>query len=354
MLTKELHVRNQKFRVGIVGATGLVGSEILKVMEEREFPVAEAFLFASQKSAGVEIEFQGSELKVEELNSAAFEGKNLDFVLFATDSGLSAEYAPIAADSGAIVIDNSSHFRMDPDVPLIVPEVNAYELERAREHGIIANPNCSTIQMVVCLHALHQVAKLKRVVVSTYQSVSGAGSEALEELEAQVGGLFSGQEARSQVFPKQIAFNCIPHIDVFLENGMSKEEMKMILETRKILNLADLKITATAVRVPVFMSHSESVNVEFESPLDPQKARDLLSATEGVVVLDEPGNRLYPTPFEAAGRDEIFVGRIRRDESVEHGLHLWIVADNLRKGAATNAVQIAEACISRRISRLAA
>lgn len=338
-------------KVGIVGATGLVGREVLKILEERKFPISELRLWASERSLGERLKFRDQEMMVEALAPHSFESADLDFVFFTTSAGLSAEYAPKAAETGAIVIDNSSHFRLHEDVPLVVPEVNPEGIFQSKSHGIIANPNCSTIQLVVCLKPLNDAVKMERVIVSTYQSVSGAGSDAMEELRTQVGEMFSGKEPNSKVFPYQIAFNCIPHIDVFFENGMTKEEMKMILETRKILGLPDLKISATAVRVPTFVSHCESVNVDFESELSPEDAREILRKTPGIVVADQPEAKLYPTPFVVSGNDEVFVGRIRRDESVSFGLHFWIVADNLRKGAATNAVQIAELCMDRHFSR---
>jgi len=347
-------VRNQKVNIAVVGATGMVGQEMLRVLEDRDFPVDQLFVFASERSEGEILTFNDKDYRIEALKPEAFEGKSIDFALFATDAAISAEYAPRAAAAGAIVIDNSSHFRMQKDIPLIVPEVNPDEISKAAQHGIIANPNCSTIQMVVCLKALNDSVPIKRVVVSTYQSVSGAGQDAMNELQTQVGELFAGRDVNARIFPHRIAFNCIPHIDVFLENGMTKEEMKMINETRKILNLPNLLITATAVRVPVFIGHCESLNVEFNSAFSSDEAREVLHNTPGVIVMDEPGSRLYPTAFDSAGQDEILVGRIRRDESVSFGLHLWIAADNIRKGAATNAVQIAELCLEKNFSRVAA
>ncbi len=333
----------KKYSVAVAGATGLVGAEMLKVLGDRKFPVEKMRVFASKMSVGEIVEFNSQEYPVEELTEDSFREK-IDFVLFGTSAEISAEYAPIAARAGAIAIDNSSHFRMNPEIPLIVPEVNPEALEMAKSHRIIANPNCSTIQLVVCLKPLHEEARLKRVVVSTYQSVSGAGKDALDELQNQITTLFSHGEVSKKVFPHQIAFNCVPHIDQFLPNSFTKEEMKIIQECRKILGLPNLKITATAVRVPTLISHSESVNVELEQDLDPETARDLL-ADFGVHVLDDPKRNLYPLGFEVTGNDGVFAGRIRRDESVPHGLHLWVVADNLRKGAATNAVQIAELCV---------
>lgn len=342
-------MKKEKYSVGVVGATGLVGQEMLKVLEDRKFPVdrERVFAFASKASAGEWIPFLDSELEVKELTESSFSEFPCDFVLFGASAEISAKFAPMAAKAGAIVIDNSSHFRMNPEIPLIVPEVNPDDLEMAASHRIIANPNCSTIQLVVCLKPLHERAGLKRVVASTYQSVSGAGSDALDELQQQVSALFSHGEVKKKVFPHQIAFNCIPHIDSFLENGFTKEEMKIVNESRKILGLKELKITATAVRVPTFISHSESINAEFESPISPDEVREALSEA-GVIVLDDPSKNLYPLGFEATGNDQVFVGRIRKDESAENGIHLWIVADNLRKGAATNAVQIAELCVERK------
>lgn len=334
---------DREYSVSVVGATGLVGSEMLRVLESREFPIRELKVFASQDSAGEKIEFKDREYRVEVLNEKNLQNASADFVLFATNAEISSRFVPIAAEAGSICIDNSSFFRMNPGTPLIVPEVNPEKLEMASVSRIIANPNCSTIQLVVCLKALAKRG-LKRVVVSTYQSVSGAGAAALDELQNQISSLFSHGEIKKQVFPYQIAFNCIPHIDTFLPNGFTKEEVKIIEESRKILDLPQLRITATSVRVPTLISHAESVNIEFAEPISPEEARSLL-ADFGVVVMDDPEKKVYPLGFEVTGRDEVFVGRIRRDESISNGLHLWIVADNLRKGAATNAVQIAELCI---------
>ena len=336
-------MKAKEYSVSVIGATGLVGSEMIRVLESRDFPVSRLRVFASQDSEGEVIEFKNEECRVEVLNEANLKNSPSDFVLYATSAELSATYVPVAARAGSICIDNSSYFRMDAKTPLIVPEVNPEALEMAAESRIIANPNCSTIQLVVCLKPLTSRG-LKRVVVSSYQSVSGAGADALDELQNQIGSLFSHGEIKKKVFPHQIAFNCIPQIDVFTANGFTKEELKIINETRKILNLPNLKITATAVRVPTLISHAESVNVEFAEAISPDEARGLLREF-GVVVLDDPEKKIYPLGFEATGRDEVFAGRIRKDESVENGLHLWVVADNLRKGAATNAVQIAELCI---------
>lgn len=336
----------KEYSVSIVGATGLVGGEMIRVLESRAFPVSKLRLFASKDSVGETLEFKGRDYKVELLDDEGLKKEPSDFVLFATSAELSARFAPVAAQAGSVVIDNSSHFRMNPEVPLVVPEVNPEDLQRAEKSKLIANPNCSTIQLVVCLKPFVKKG-LKRVVVSSYQSVSGAGAAALDELQGQISSLFSHGEIKKQVFPHQIAFNCLPHIDVFQPNGFTKEEMKIILESRKILNFPELQITATAVRVPTLISHSESVNIELDQEVSPTEARGLLEATENVVVMDDPSKNLYPLGFEVTGRDEVFVGRIRKDESVPHGLHLWVVADNLRKGAATNAVQIAELWIRR-------
>lgn len=328
-------------RIGIVGATGLVGSEIVKVLVERQFPVTQLKLWASQKSAGEKIEAFDESWLVEGLKPGCFDSLALDFVFFAGGGDISAEYAKAAQLTGAVVIDNSSHYRLHQDVPLVVPEVNPEDVPSAKS-CLIANPNCSTIQMLVALKPLHDQYSLKRVIASTYQSVSGAGAQAIDELEKQVGDLYSGKAISKEAFPHQIAFNCLPHIDVFQENGMTKEEMKMILESRKILKLPELKITATCVRVPVFISHAESLNLEFEKPFEVEAAKEVLSRAKGIEVIDRVDELEYPLQAAAAGIDHVQVGRIRRDESVENGLHLWVVADNLRKGAATNAVQIAE------------
>ncbi len=339
-------VAKKTYSVAVMGATGLVGTEMLKVLADRRFPVERVYAFASTRSAGESVSFGDEEVLVEELNESSFDNKKIDFALFGTGADLSAKFAPLVASKGAVAIDNSSHFRMNPEIPLMVPEVNPEALAQATSHRIIANPNCSTIQLVCALQPIQEAAGLKRVVVSTYQSVSGAGADAMTELEQQVSDLFSHGEIRKKVFPHQIAFNCIPHIDSFLPNGFTKEEMKVVNESRKILSLPNLKITATAVRVPTFISHAESVNVELDKDLSPEDAREVLEAA-GVLVFDDPSRNQYPLGFETAGQDGVFVGRIRRDESVPHGLHLWVVADNLRKGAATNAVQIAELCVER-------
>ncbi|MGL4721956.1 MAG: aspartate-semialdehyde dehydrogenase [Desulfovibrionaceae bacterium] len=328
----------RKYNVAVVGGTGLVGKEILSILEEREFPIETLRISSSSSSSGTKIYYNGQEYIVEELNDNSFESVNI--ALFAVDGNISAHYAPLAVRSGCVVIDNSSFWRMDPRCPLLVPEVNPQE---ALTHkGIIANPNCSTIQLVAVLHPLHKESSIKRVVVSTYQSVSGSGLEAISELEQQVQAIYSMQEIRRKVYPHQIAFNLVPQIDTFVDDDYTKEEHKMMDETRKILTIPHLAITTTTVRVPVFYGHSESVNIEFTQPLSPQDARVILSQTEGIVVIDNPKESMYPMPIDVAGEDAVFVGRIRQDFSVEYGLNLWICADNIRKGAALNAVQIAE------------
>ncbi len=333
--------KKDEYNVAIVGATGAVGKEMIEVLEERKFPVGTLRLFASERSAGDTLTFRNQEHVVELLQEDVFNG--IDIALFSAGEKISLQFAPIAARTGAVVIDNSSAFRMNPDVPLVIPEVNPDAA--GRHKGIIANPNCSTIQMVVALKPLHDKARIKRIVVTTFQSVSGKGKEAMDELYEQTKSLLSFREVKAEVFPHQIAFNCLPHIDVFLDNGYTKEEMKMVNETKKILENESMRITATTVRVPVYIGHSESVNIETEEHLSANEARAILSAAPGIVVYDDPKRNIYPLPVDAAGKDEVFVGRIREDESIQNGLNIWIVADNLRKGAATNAVQIAELLI---------
>jgi aspartate-semialdehyde dehydrogenase len=328
------------YNVAVVGATGAVGNEMIETLEQRKFPVGNLSLLASERSAGTSLSFKGRDVVVRVLNKDSFKG--IDIGLFSAGGSVSLKFAPIAAASGCVVIDNTSAFRMDPDVPLVVPEVNAHAIGGYKKKGIIANPNCSTIQMVVVLKPLHDAAKIKRVVVSTYQAVSGTGKSAINELESQVTAIYSNREVAHSVYPHQIAFNCLPHIDVFLENGYTKEEVKMMNETVKIMEDPSIKVTATTVRVPVFYGHSESVNVEFERELSPNEARKILSKAPGVIVADDPKKNIYPLAIYAAGKDETFAGRIRKDESIERGLNMWIVADNIRKGAALNAVQIAE------------
>jgi len=328
------------YNVAVVGATGAVGNEMIETLEQRKFPVGNLVLLASERSAGTSLSYKGHDVTVQVLKENSFKG--IDIGLFSAGGSVSRKFAPIAAASGCVVVDNTSAFRMDRDVPLVVPEVNAHAIADYKKRGIIANPNCSTIQMVVVLKPLHDAAKIKRVVVSTYQAVSGTGKRAIAELESQVTAIYAAREVTHSVYPHQIAFNCLPHIDVFLENWYTKEEIKMANETVKIMEDPSIKVTATTVRVPVFYSHSESVNVEFERELTPDEARKILSKAPGVVVVDDPKKNLYPLAIYAAGTDETFVGRIRKDESIACGLNMWIVADNIRKGAALNAVQIAE------------
>ena len=328
------------YKVAVVGATGNVGKEMLNILAEREFPVDEIVALASRNSLGTEVSFGDKTLKTKDL--AEFDFTGWDIAFFAIGSDATKVYAPKAASQGCVVIDNSSLYRYDPDVPLVVPEVNAEAVDGYKAKNIIANPNCSTAQMVVALKPLHDRAKIKRVVVATYQSVSGTGKEAMDELWNQTKGMFvPGQEVAPKVYPKQIAFNVIPHIDVFLDDGSTKEEWKMVVETKKILD-PKIKLTATCVRVPVFVSHSEAVNIEFENPITADEAREILRKAPGCLVIDkhEPGG--YVTPYEAAGEDATYISRIREDATVENGLALWCVSDNLRKGAALNAVQIAE------------
>jgi aspartate-semialdehyde dehydrogenase len=328
----------KQYTVAVAGATGAVGQEMIKILEERKFPVKSLRLLASPKSAGHTLRFNGKEIAVEVLREDSFAG--IDIALFSAGGDRSKQFAPHAVKAGAVVIDNSSAWRMDPEVPLVVPEVNAHAITRHK--GIIANPNCSTIQMVVALFPLHKRAKIKRIVVSTYQSVSGAGQKGIDELNQQVRALYSFQKAETKAFPHQIAFNCLPQIDVFAPDGYTKEELKMIFETRKIMEAPEILVSPTAVRVPVFSSHSESVNVEFESDLSPEEAKEIIKTAPGCKLEDDPEHGIYPMALNAAGQDEVFVGRIRRDDTVKHGLNLWIVSDNIRKGAALNAVQIAE------------
>ena len=336
-------MKKEKYNVAVVGATGAVGEQMREILEEREFPVGELRLLASERSAGQFLPFQGHQVPVHVLNEDSF--KDIDIGLFSAGGSVSAKFAPLAVAAGAVVVDNTSFFRTEPDIPLVVPEVNSKEIANYKTRGIIANPNCSTIQMVVALKPIHDAARIKRVVVSTYQSVSGAGRKAMDELSQQVAALFNGRELKKEKFPHQIAFNCIPHIDVFMESGYTKEEWKMIHETRKILGEPNLPMTATTVRVPVFLSHSESVNVETYVKLSAAETKRILREAPGVIVSDDPRDNVYPMPVEAAGKDATYVGRIREDDSVANGLNLWVVSDNLRKGAALNAVQIAEILI---------
>lgn len=333
----------KSFKVAVVGATGAVGNLMVKVLEERSFPVSELTLLASARSVGKTLCFRGQEIPVQELKEDSFKG--IQVALFSAGASVSRKFAPIAAQSGAVVIDNSSAFRMDPKVPLVVPEVNP---DAALGHsGIIANPNCSTIQMVVALKPIYDAVGIDRIVVTTFQAVSGTGKRAIEELRRQVCDIMNGKEAVKEVYPHQIAFNCLPHIGPFLDNGFTEEEMKMLNETRKIFEDPKIRVCATTVRVPVLFGHSESVNIETGKPISVESVRELLNKAPGVKVVDEPSLASYPVPLYAEGTDDTYVGRIRLDPSVENGLAMWVVADNIRKGAASNAVQIAETLLSR-------
>jgi aspartate-semialdehyde dehydrogenase len=332
----------KKFNVAVVGATGVVGKEMIKVLEERNFPVDTLLPLASSRTAGTKVEFQGKEIMVQELKEDSF--KNIQIALFSAGASVSEKFAPIAAKAGAVVIDNTSHFRMDPQVPLVVPEVNAKEIKN-RPKGIIANPNCSTAQMVVALKPIYDAVGIKRLVISTYQSVSGTGKEAIEELHEQVLNIIQMKPVKPKVYPHQIAFNVLPHIDSFLDNGYTKEEIKMVNETKKIFGDDSIKVTATACRVPVFFCHSECVNIETKKKISADEVRKLLGKAENVKVIDDPKKNLYPLATECVGKNDTFVGRIREDISVDNGIEMFIVSDNLRKGAAFNAVQIAEEVI---------
>jgi aspartate-semialdehyde dehydrogenase len=332
------------WNVAVVGATGAVGTQMIECLEERNFPVGKIKFLASGRSAGQVLEFGGKPVLVEELTHDSFEG--IDIALFSAGGARSEEFCPSAAKAGAVCIDNSSAWRMDRDVPLVVPEVNPLAIAGYKKKGIIANPNCSTIQMVVALKPLHDFGTIKRIVVSTYQAVSGTGTKAIDELRVQSGELLNGRPIKTEVYPHRIAFNCLPQIDSFCDNGYTKEEMKMVNETVKIME-ADIKLTATCVRVPVFYGHSESVNIETVQKITVAKAREILQDAPGVELVDDPTSGDYPMAINAAGEDLTLVGRIREDESVANGLNLWIVADNIRKGAATNAVQIAEILIEK-------
>lgn len=327
------------YRVAVVGATGNVGREIMNILDERQFPVDEVAAVASRRSLGSEVAFGDKMLKTKALDDFDFTG--YDIALFSAGGSISKEFAPKAAQQGCIVIDNSSAYRMDPDCPLIVPEVNADDLAGYAKKNIIANPNCSTAQMVVALQPLHEVAKIRRVVVSTYQSTSGAGKNGMDELFNQTKGIFVNQEPEPDTFTKQIAFNVIPHIDVFLDDGSTKEEWKMVVETKKIMD-PKIMVTATCVRVPTFVGHAEAINLEFENPISADQARELLREAPGCMVVDNPDDDQYVTPIDCVGDYATFISRIREDATVENGLNLWVVSDNLRKGAALNAVQIAE------------
>ncbi len=328
------------YDVIVAGATGMVGRKMIQVLEEREFPVGRLIPLASKRSVGHEVMFKGESIRVEELTHEVLSQKNIEIALFSAGASVSREFAHTAATHGMLVIDNSSAFRMEPDIPLVVPEVNRRQI--FNHVGIIANPNCSTIQMVVALKPLHDHYKIKRVVVSTYQSVTGAGKKGYDQLMKEL----NKEELTTKKFPYQISFNCLPHIDEFFEDGYTREELKMMKETQKIMGDNSIKVTATCVRVPVIGGHSESVNVEFEKPFDIVEVREILRKAPGLVVQDDPQDKQYPMPIWAYDKDEVFVGRLRRDETVKNGLNMWIVSDNIRKGAATNAVQIAEAWIA--------
>ncbi|HEY9536649.1 MAG TPA: aspartate-semialdehyde dehydrogenase [Kiloniellaceae bacterium] len=331
------------YKVAVVGATGAVGREMLKTLAERDFPIDDIAALASERSVGSEISF-GEDDVVKVQNLATFDFRGIDLVFSSPGAKISAEYSPKAARKGAVVIDNTSQFRMDPDVPLVVPEVNPHALKGYGKRNIIANPNCSTIQMMVALKPLHDLAKIKRVVVATYQSTSGAGKDGMDELFNQTRGIYVNEPVKPQEFTKQIAFNVIPHIDVFMDDGYTKEEWKMVAETKKILDPA-IKVTATCVRVPVFVGHAEALNIEFERPITEEQARKALAAQPGCIVVDHRANEGYVTPAECAGEDAVYVSRIRSDPTIDNGLSLWVVSDNLRKGAALNTVQIAETLV---------
>jgi aspartate-semialdehyde dehydrogenase len=335
-------VANRK--VAVVGVTGAVGQEMLRILEERNFPVGELKPLASERSRGKRITFKGVEIPVEVLSRESFRG--MDLALFSAGASISREFAPLAVEAGCLVVDNSSAFRYEDDIPLIVPEVNPHQIKEVKNRGIIANPNCTTIISIVPLKPLHDYGKIERMIASSYQATSGAGAQAMLELEEQVRDYVAGKSLNPRVFPYQIAFNLIPQIDVFLENGYTKEEMKMVWETRKIMEAPQIRVTATCVRVPIFRAHSVSITIETERKITREKALELLSQAPGVQVLDDPSNRRYPMPLYVAGKDDCFVGRIREDISCERGLNLFVVGDQLRKGAALNAIQIAELLVS--------
>ncbi len=335
----------ENYVIAVVGATGAVGNEMVSILEERNFPIETLRLFASERSEGKRLEFRDDKIKVELLTEDVFSG--IDIALFSAGAERSRRFAPLAAEAGCVVVDNSSAWRMDPRIPLVVPEVNPDALKG--HEGIIANPNCSTIQMVVALKPIHDAAGVKRVVVSTYQAVSGTGKKAMDELIEQTSNMLNFKEINCKVYPHQIAFNCLPHIDVFLESGYTKEELKMVNETKKIMGDDSIEVTATTVRVPVFRGHAESVHIETVKKLSGNEVRALLSETEGIIVFDAPQKNVYPLQVDVAGKDDVYVGRIREDESIENGINIWIVADNLRKGAALNAIQIAEKLIEMKL-----
>ena len=330
----------KKFNIAVAGATGAVGNQMITCLEERNFPVKSIKFLASSRSKGRKLRFRGDLVEVEELTENSFKG--VDIALFSAGGGTSIKFAPFAAKDGCVVIDNSSAWRMDPDVPLVVPEVNPHAVAQYTNKGIIANPNCSTIQMVVALNPIHKKCGIKRVVVSTYQAVSGTGKKAIDELFDQTRAMINFIDYKVNVYPHRIAFNCLPHIDVFLDNGYTKEEMKMVDETRKIMEDDTMGVTATTVRVPVYFSHSESINIETREHISADEVKSLLENEPGIKVVDDPKKNIYPLAVDAAGQDLTLVGRIRDDESIPNGINMWVVADNIRKGAATNTVQIAE------------
>jgi len=333
--------KKDNYIVAVVGATGAVGNEMIATLEERNFPIEQLRLFASERSLGKSLDFNGDPVAVEVLTEHVFDG--IDIALFSAGGDRSKHFAPAAAKAGCVVVDNSSAWRMDPKVPLVVPECNPEDIKKHK--GIIANPNCSTIQMVVVLKPLHDAAKIRRVIVTTFQSVSGTGKKAMDELMNQTTDLLNFKEIQPVVYPHQIAFNCLPHIDTFMEDGYTKEEIKMVNETKKILGDDSVKVSATTVRVPVFRGHSESLNIETEKKISVEEVRAILSTAPGIIVYDAPDKNIYPLQTICDGKDEVYVGRIREDKTIDNGINLWITADNLRKGAALNAVQIAEKLI---------
>jgi len=330
----------KKFHIAVAGATGAVGNQMITCLEEMDFPIESIKFLASQRSGGRKLLFKGDSVAVEELKEDSFKG--VDIALFSAGGGPSKHFAPYAAKDGCVVVDNSNAWRMDPEVPLVVPEVNPSAVAGYSNKGIIANPNCSTIQMVVALNPIHRKCKIKRIVVSTYQAVSGTGKKAIDELFDQTRSMINFLDYKREVYPHRIAFNCLPHIDVFQENGYTKEEMKMVYETRKIFEDDSIGVTATTVRVPVFYGHSESINIETEEKITAEQAKKLLENAPGIKVMDEPDKFIYPLATDAAGQNLTLVGRLRDDESIPNGINMWVVADNIRKGAATNTVQIAE------------
>jgi aspartate-semialdehyde dehydrogenase len=338
-------MKKERYNVAVVGATGAVGQEMISILQERNFPIGELKALASERSHGKEIEFNGSRFQVYKLDKTSF--KDIDIALFSAGASRSREFAPIAVEAGAVVIDNSSAFRMEEDVPLVIPEINPHRIVDYTKRGIIANPNCTTAVAIMALKPIHDIGKIKRVVAASYQAVSGAGAQAMEELRMQTKAIMEGKPFDSSIFPHQIAFNLLPHIDTFLENGYTKEEMKLHNETRKILSDDSMQLTATTVRVPVFRAHSVAMNIETERKISASEATTALKNFPGVKVVDEPQNLRYPMPIEAAGKDECLVGRIREDYTVPSGISLWVVGDQLRKGAALNAVQIAEVLINK-------